>query len=69
MVDKLVKANDLITARSGTGVGTTDNCWLVGGSPVGNTEEWNGTNWSEVTTNDNMLTPLVFKVLEVGVEL
>ena len=45
------EANDLITARSGTGVGTTEAALLVGGSPVGNTEEWNGTNWSEVTAN------------------
>ena len=31
------------------GLGTTEAALLVGGSPVGNTEEWNGTNWSEVT--------------------
>ena len=42
------EVNDLITARIGTGLGTTEAALLIGGDLSGNTEEWNGTNWSEV---------------------
>ena len=45
------EVNDLITARTGTGLGTTEAALLIGGDLSGNTEEWNGTNWSEVAAH------------------